>query len=348
MNLHEYTLTKNGGYRKNGRTYYLIVCNECNKKHLASTKRVEFCSNKCQKLFGRIELYKEIKILFQDRMYRLTTSFSDFKKMDLKNEKLSFVCPNGHNHSILLGNFRFGQKCGKCLPNINGISWVNIIELFEHHYNFKVVSPFSEHYRSTDLIRIKCNNGHVSKRSYGQQKSKKYGCAECSNVKRIAFKEIRALFEFEGYTVLTIEDDYINQTSSKIEFVCPNGHEHSISPRKWRSGQRCGKCRVSKEELSVRNFLDEYEYEYEMNDRSVILSPKTNKYLEIDLWFPDRNKAIEVNGLYWHSKQDKTNNDTIKRNVCDEMNIDLLVISDDEWNNRNEDAKDKILCFLNR
>lgn len=56
---------------------------------------------------------------------------------------------------------------------------------------------------------------------------------------RLAREEkVTAKFESEGYV---LRSQYVNNTS-KLEFTCPEGHEHSISWHSFNSGSRCGIC----------------------------------------------------------------------------------------------------------
>lgn len=52
---------------------------------------------------------------------------------------------------------------------------------------------------------------------------------------------------------------------------------------------------ISSLELKVREWLDEMGISYETNVRTII-PPH-----EVDIWIPEKNIAIEVNGCYWHS-----------------------------------------------
>jgi len=150
----------------------------------------------------------------------------------------------------------------------------------------------------------------------------------------------------EGYKVLTKEKDYKTQNTTKIDFICPNGHKHNISVRKWRNYGRCGKCRVSKEEQEIRNLLNTHNIKYKMNDRNTILNPFTNHYLELDFLFPKLNKAIEYNGSYWHSLDEKIAIDKLKSRLCEEKNIDLMVITDIDWYENRVKCIDDILIFV--
>jgi hypothetical protein len=65
------------------------------------------------------------------------------------------------------------------------------------------------------------------------------------------------------------------------------------------------------------------------NDRSVISNIKP---LELDIYIPTHNLAIEFNGIHWHSdKFEDKNHLKNKTNKCKDKNIDLIHIFEDEW-----------------
>ncbi len=63
------------------------------------------------------------------------------------------------------------------------------------------------------------------------------------------------------------------------------------------------------------------------NSRSII-SP-----LELDIYIPSKNLAIEYNGLFWHSEQNNKgeNYHINKTELCNKKNIQLIHIFEDEW-----------------
>jgi len=82
------------------------------------------------------------------------------------------------------------------------------------------------------------------------------------------------------------------------------------------------------------------------NDRTKLINPNTNRFLELDIWFPQLNKAIECNGVYWHSKNGAIKNDRIKQQLCQQQRIDLLIITDKEWDIDIDKCKEKIKTFV--
>lgn len=92
--------------------------------------------------------------------------------------------------------------------------------------------------------------------------------------------------------------------------------------------------RLCKDLVKILNFLDFYNIEYSLNDRSVI-NP-----LELDIFIKDYNLAIEYNGLLFHSVGDSVENSLIrniekdyhlkKTLLCRKKGIQLLHIFEGE------------------
>lgn len=72
--------------------------------------------------------------------------------------------------------------------------------------------------------------------------------------------------------------------------------------------------------------------------------------VELDLYFPDYNIAIEYNGLYWHSEnRGKHKNYHIDKTLkCLEKNIQLIHIFSDEWLIKKNIVKNRITNLLKK
>lgn len=84
------------------------------------------------------------------------------------------------------------------------------------------------------------------------------------------------------------------------------------------------------------------------NTKTVLYNNGKNSLLELDLYFPSLNKAIEVNGEYWHKKKERENPGChkLKHLLCIENNIKLLNIAYNTWFNDPESGKIRIFNFL--
>jgi len=115
-------------------------------------------------------------------------------------------------------------------------------------------------------------------------------------------------------------------------------------------GQRCPICNnesnSSKAEKEVQEYVSTFNVNQINNDRSIILNPNTGHYLELDIYLPKINKAIEYNGTYWHSLPKAMKRDKIKQNECKRLGIDLLIIKEQDYINSKEDELQKIKEFI--
>ena len=157
--------------------------------------------------------------------------------------------------------------------------------------------------------------------------------------KKLTYEYVQTFIENEGYTLLSKE--YKNN-KTKLEVMCPEGHNYEVNFVNFQKGSRCPMCVhiSSKGEKEVSDIVKKY-YGYTIleNDRSVIINPLTGKMLELDIFLPDHKKAIEFNGIYWHSFDYSKQKDQMKIDQCRELGIDLLVIDEQDW------LDDKKKCY---
>lgn len=109
-----------------------------------------------------------------------------------------------------------------------------------------------------------------------------------------------------------------------------------------------GLCKVcyprskSLQESEVCEFVKSLNVNVIENSRQII-QPK-----ELDIYIPDRKIAIEYNGSYWHSEENgKDRNYHMNKYLkCKEKEIRLIQIFEDEWINKKEIVKNKLLYFV--
>ena len=78
------------------------------------------------------------------------------------------------------------------------------------------------------------------------------------------------------------------------------------------------------------------------NDRSVIAP------YELDIYLPELHLAIEYNGLYWHSNEQKPNNyHRMKSDMCKKLGVHLIHVFEDDWVNKQSIIKSVISNFVN-
>ena len=294
----------------------------------------------CNKMYNKNRLdFNIIKKSFKKEGYTLLT-----KKYINNVQKLKYICPKGHRHSITWRNWRQGKRCFYCFGSAK-LTIEFIKQEFEKEgYQFLTM----EYKNSKQSLEYICPNGHKHRIKWGDWKNG-VRCPYCSGHSSVGLdlNNVKDSFENEGYVILSNIDSSIT-ARTKLRVKCTKGHVFNTIWARWKQGQRCPKCsnNVSRWEEEIKEFIKSLNIYFVSNDRTQIVNPKTSRSLELDIWFPQLNKAIECNGIYWHSKSEKKLIDNVKRNICKEMCIDLFVITDDQWYSDIDQSMLKISNFL--
>jgi len=99
----------------------------------------------------------------------------------------------------------------------------------------------------------------------------------------------------------------------------------------------------NKENQLFKFIRENYNNKIIKSDRK-ILSGK-----ELDIYLPDLNLAFEFNGVFWHNELYKENKYHLnKTTLCEENNIQLIHIWEDDWNYKQEIIKSMILNKLGK
>ncbi len=164
--------------------------------------------------------------------------------------------------------------------------------------------------------------------------SKTYTTSKIYNDKILhKYKDILEDFELYEYkdNCITLKHNICNSIEQIPLYL--------ISNRNYQNIEICTNCnplnnKVSSKENEVREFLDELNINYSSNIRH-ILNGK-----ELDIYIKEKNMAIEFNGLYWHSELFKNKNYHNDKTInCNNQNIDLIHIFEDDWNMRRDIVK---------
>jgi len=187
---------------------------------------------------------------------------------------------------------------------------------------------------------IKYGNKIANRNSIIKEKSRsRYLLEQAKNkIKYINEWNLEALtqnFEKENY-------NYIETFKCKL---CDKIFEDTI----FNLYQRMYKCTCQKpltgsiHENQIKDFLIQ-----QFPDEIFIFNEKIDKF-EIDIFIPSKNIAIEYNGLYWHSEQILRNPTTYhlnKKNICNKKGIQLIQIFEDEWIEKMDIVKDRLIHIL--
>jgi hypothetical protein len=168
--------------------------------------------------------------------------------------------------------------------------------------------------------------------------------------KQIQTRYARTLVDWEKKLKeynLELLDDY-NGSSGEYRFKCLKC-ENIFTSTQMSSGLEpiCRVCTPvfsqNKIQHHVEQFLKDNNIKYEPNCRSLI------KPYEIDIYIPEFNLGLELNGNYWHSEA-RDRNDKYHLNktmMCYVKGIKLIHIFEDEWINKKSVVLSRLSNLLN-
>lgn len=196
---------------------------------------------------------------------------------------------------------------------------------------------------------IKCNDcGLLFKQTPASHKSGR-GCPKCGIEDRInyhlnkAIKKLKDKFKSLGKNYNFNEEEY-KTCKDKLKITCDKGHVFLTTPDEIINADRtCTVCskgyQRSKSEVEVFDFISKY-IKCEHNNRKILEGK------ELDIFIPSIKLAIEFNGIYWHREGNKRTKHIDKKNMCLDKNINLIHIYEDDWVNRKDAVKTKLLSLI--
>jgi len=249
-----------------------------------------------------------------------------------KLEKSVVMCSEHGDFEINYANHMRGYGCPKCSKNRNnfiGRTKEQFLQEVEELYGgLYDLSKFNFVDSNTKGIVICPKHGEFLK-TPKQLITKNQGCLTCSGKKKLTLEEIRKKLK---YDYIIPDQEYVNN-KSKLEVICPiHGAWTICAGNLINLEQRCPTCAgsLSKIEGELREYISTLGVDFIKNDKNILDG------LELDILIPSHNLAIELNGLYHHSDaKNKTDKYHIgKTEGCEDNNIQLLHVFEDEWRNK--------------
>jgi len=257
------------------------------------------------------------------------------------HKKLDIMCNNGHSYTVTWNDFQQGNRCPVCYEQNRNksqrLDYEYVKEQIESINGYKLLS--TEYKNNCTGILVKCPKGHEWHVTYSAFRGGTR-CPVCNGGVKLTYNHVKNQIEKEGYKLLSTE--YIN-AQTKIKLKCDKGHEYSVIYNSFQRGCRCPICdnakTSSKAEIEIQDYIKTLTDNVICNDRTQIYNHTTKRPLELDVWMPDLNKAIEYNGTYWHSLDKQQIKDAMKQQQCDLIGIKLLTIDEESYTIN----KDKVL-----
>lgn len=219
----------------------------------------------CNDMKRKQSLYNKLKVEFEKEGYKLISN--EYKSC---NELLEFICPKGHKSNITARSWNREHRCRVCA----GVQRKNYSEVVNFIKNNGYLVLSNSYINCTSKLTLKCPKGHIYKVSWDHFYNSGYRCSYCSIKRKKTIEFIRKQFEKENYILLTKR--YEN-SSQKLDYICSEGHKHSITWHNWQSGCRCPYCAGA-----VSPTIEFIKESFEKENYTLLTREYKNSYQKLD------------------------------------------------------------------
>jgi hypothetical protein len=323
----------------NSRSKIIITCKDHGDFEQTASSHMR--GNGCLKCSGSEQLSTED---FIDKSIKIHNNKYDYSKVKYSKAKgyVDIICPYHHTFKQKANSHLNGHGCPYCggtSKNDNEKFISKSIEVHGGKYDYSLV----EYINNNTKVKIICNeHGIFEQRPNNHMRNQ--GCPYCGGSKQLTTEDfIRRSNEIHNYKY-----DYklvkYNNNRIKVDIIC---HDHGVfsqSPKEHLKGSGCTKCYISKGEIKISKYLDEFKIEYQMEKKFEDLGQK-----RFDFYLPNLNICIEYDGIQhfepveFFGGKDKFNklqmSDEMKNQYCKVNNIGLIRIPYWDYDNIEERLK---------
>jgi len=276
----------------------------------------------------------------------------DYSLMDYtrSDKKIIVICPKHGQFSILPNHHWRGIGCKQCGIESKIQKTTKSIDTFIlqaqkiHHDRYDYSK--TKYIHSNEYVNIECKI-HGEFNILPQNHLIGYGCYEC--LKESKLPSIQESFIKNSETLHNHRYNYskVNYKVNyeKIIITCLKHGDFEQTPANHLKGEGCPKCSaissISKGEKEIVDYLKSLNQNIVENNRSVLNGK------ELDIYISEKQLAIEFDGLYWHNELMKTKQYHLQKTIkCENKGIQLIHIFEDEWNEKQEIVKSRLLNLL--
>jgi very-short-patch-repair endonuclease len=250
------------------------------------------------------------------------------------SSKIKILCKTHGAFMQIAWNHINGAGCPECAGLIKKTTEKFIKESNKVH-KYRYDYSKTNYIRIRDKVEIKClTHGTFFQEPFIHLKGS--GCPKCAH----SFQSDTQSFIDKARE---IHNDLYNyektkyiQSKEKVIITCKKHGDFFQSPNNHLKGTGCPRCRRSKGEILIQQYLDKNSIKY--IEQHKIDGCKNKRRLSFDFFLPDFNVCIEFDGLQ-HFKSsdffggnkrllDVIRNDEIKNDFCKNAGLELIRIND--------------------
>jgi hypothetical protein len=163
--------------------------------------------------------YEHVRNVFEGRGYKLISD-----RYDNDRQKLEYICPNGHRHSIEYRHFQSGHGCLKCVGTDNSKRFrmdINIVKSSFEQSNYLLLT--NEYINAHQQLHYICSAGHEHFMTWNNW-SKGYRCPICDIVSRAGdgHWNWKGGISCEPYCDIWTDKEYKRSIMERDNYTCQN------------------------------------------------------------------------------------------------------------------------------
>lgn len=274
--------------------------------------------------------------------------YSNVVYIDSRSD-VEIICKKHGVFTQNAGSHLQGRGCLECkklkIAQSRGLSHEeHVAIILKKNPNIEVLGKITGNHKKV-LCRCKAC-GHEWEPTPANLKAGK-DCPKCAGNIKLSHEEQVALIEEKNHNIKVLGE--IKGDKEKTLCCCEVcGYKWEPTPSNLKAGHGCPRCacnRASKPEGEIADLIKSWcpDLEVQRNVRGLIPDftvtfkkdlggKKTVHNAELDLYIPERNLAIEYNGMYWHDKKAKGQYyHCHKRKACDAVGIRMFTIWEADW-----------------
>ncbi len=244
--------------------------------------------------------------IFLSRAHKNHGNKYDYSKVlfDRTADKVKIKCPVHGNFYQKVDSHMCGCGCKKCATDKSRHTKEEFIlnskKIFKNKFDYSLVHDFKNNKENIWLTCKIC--GHKFTTNYNRHISKQSGCFKCEK-KLLGIKHRKTNNEFieEAKKIHGNKYDYslchYTQARSSVIIICNKHGKFLTDPANHialRNG--CPKCRKSKGEQLIENFLNKHKIKYSFQKTFDDLKSPKNYKLRFDFYIPSQKTLIEFDG----------------------------------------------------
>lgn len=272
---------------------------------------------------------------------------TNFDKTVIESKSKPFIVTcNKHGDYTKQFGKHLTQGCNQCRIEENKIRknilmFDKINELHQNTLDFSLIDMSKVHKRSKVDVRCTIHDEIFSTTVHKLQQKKYVGqlCKSCE-IDSVKIELKKSLEERE--LDYTFDDFEFVDKSTPFDLTCPKHGAFSKRHNKH-FVQSCPECKSS--EYKSKQEQEVFDFVQTLVDETVVSSSRklVGNNVELDIYVPSKRVAIEYNGLYWHSSEYRQQNYHLnKTNRCEDNDIQLIHLFEDEWLYKKEIVKSRL------